>query len=120
MKMCEYRLSDGFLDVFVGEDSSKVSELLMKKAVGLCRLAKADDLFRCARMSWEMLHDGWVTDIDRTDVGLLLSLPLDGESGTERLHNTLNSVKNAVVKSLEVSPRTEHSAAMSVVRSMCS
>jgi len=122
-----HQITDGLLNLEVNTDKDQIVEHLSRRVVSLARhiatgQASAESMekvFRCSRMCWELIVSGKMTDLDLSDVLILLDLPLSQSSGTENLFNTLNQVKARVTKS-ELDPKTIHGASMGLVRSMTS
>lgn len=112
------RLHDGMLDISPGDDSKMISDLLRRKIIRRVAdedLASAAEIFRAARMCFELTRDGSVTDLTVEDMDLLYSLPL--ERKTEILFATMNA-KKVSVSARSMDPAASHAAAMSVLSVM--
>jgi hypothetical protein len=116
----ENEVSGGLLHIILGDDAPDIANQLRRRIIRWVAMEDADSMekiFRCSRMCWELSRGNELTDVDREDIGVLLSLSLDASSGTEKLFATLNKVEWRVHTS-EMNPKTVHEASMSVFRSM--
>jgi hypothetical protein len=117
-----HEIKDGFLDVTIEKNRADIVSKLRRQVI---RWVSMDDsgsmekIFRCSRMCWELSTGNRLTDLDAEDVDILLSLPLSAESGTFLLFKTLNATKHLVQKS-GLDPKTTHTAAIGLQRSMTS